>query len=564
MPGFDYATMDEVIGVGATDAADFRSAYSNYGGFLDVVAPSGADAEQEILGLNLPGLVTTDVTDSAGGATNGYNSGGFCLPPVCGPDAVPDLPNSKYHLFFSGTSGACPVASGVAALVVGINPILTARQVRVIMEHTAQKVSPMDAQYDAVTSRSLRYGYGRVNAHLAAMAAKDSTTNGGFTWPEPPGNISVMNNRLSWSFGDQDTDKVMVVESNAVIQWIPTDDTLYMVGQEVQTGVFVRKISLNDPGDQFFQFAQTTGTTYFGLFAIGKTLPPPPPPAPPPPIRYSFGVLVNSQGVVVGAGPSAGGAGSTPVTIAPSMPAVTITANPLFGNSPLTVQFHGNALTDSPITSVRWDFDDGTMSDTATVTHTYTVTNGTTQRFIATFTVTDSDSDSSSRSIAIDVTDTSNAGGGGGTNEPPPDSSVRIVVGTPGTVGSNVDSGVAPFTAELSLDTSNLQGSLTSVSWDLGDGTRATSLSVLHVFTAPGIYPITATVTTQTNPSTTMQVTTTRLITVEPGLAGNGNVNRNSGFRLPPASTGGGAPCGVGMLALFASLAGLALMRRRW
>ena len=134
------ANQENVIAVGAVTNSGVRSTYSNYGPKLDLVAPSD--------NYNEPGagVRTTDRTGS-----RGYGSG-------------------SYTASFGGTSAACPVVSGVAALVLGYNPELTSVQVKNILCNSASDMGP--AGFDG------QYGYGRVNA-FAALQAAGGTIGGG-------------------------------------------------------------------------------------------------------------------------------------------------------------------------------------------------------------------------------------------------------------------------------------------------------------------------------------------------------------------------------------------------
>jgi subtilisin family serine protease len=91
--------------------------------------------------------------------------------------------NSTNTLINEGTSVACPHVSGIAALILSVNPNLTERQVRDIIESTAQKVREngydfnYDYNYDNINlhpngSWSNYVGYGLVDAHAAVMAAR--------------------------------------------------------------------------------------------------------------------------------------------------------------------------------------------------------------------------------------------------------------------------------------------------------------------------------------------------------------------------------------------------------
>jgi len=134
-----YSTLENVLCVGSSNKDDKRSGYSNFGPSLDVVAPSNDDELD---------VVTTDRSGSPG-----YNDTDYA--------------------FFGGTSAACPLVAGVAALLVSNEPGLTAAQVRSRIKDTATKIDSANAGYDA-TGHSDLYGHGRVNA-ARALGAGDTT-----------------------------------------------------------------------------------------------------------------------------------------------------------------------------------------------------------------------------------------------------------------------------------------------------------------------------------------------------------------------------------------------------
>lgn len=126
----DYpANLPGVISVGAITNQGYRSAYSNYGTALSLVAPSNGAA----------GVRTIDRMGA-----RGYNPG-------------------SYAKDFGGTSAACPVVSGVAALIISANPDLTEAQVRNFILSTATDMGSI--------GRDNYYGTGRVNAFAALQAA---------------------------------------------------------------------------------------------------------------------------------------------------------------------------------------------------------------------------------------------------------------------------------------------------------------------------------------------------------------------------------------------------------
>ena len=70
---------------------------------------------------------------------------------------------------FGGTSSATPLVAGVAALVLSANKSLRWRAVRSILTSTAEKIDVAGGDYQA--GRSLKYGFGRVNAEAAVTKA---------------------------------------------------------------------------------------------------------------------------------------------------------------------------------------------------------------------------------------------------------------------------------------------------------------------------------------------------------------------------------------------------------
>ncbi len=132
-----YASYSKVISVAASNDQDQRSVYSDFGNSVDVCAPSSDDFHN--------GITTTDQM-----GLGGYQSG-------------------NYTNDFGGTSSACPLACGVAALVLSVDPTLTRQQVQAVLQNTADKIDPAGGAY--VNGRSKYYGYGKVNAQAAVLNA---------------------------------------------------------------------------------------------------------------------------------------------------------------------------------------------------------------------------------------------------------------------------------------------------------------------------------------------------------------------------------------------------------
>lgn len=165
-----FAIHPDVIAVSASTSLGTKAAYSNWGEHIAVTAPSnnappsmslpqvGSVATGPPLRQYLPGLgmVTSDRTQGLGYSADNYTN------------------------VFGGTSSSCPVVAGVAGLMLSVNPGLTARQVREILQATADKIVDRtpDPQlglqygtYDA-NGHSQWFGYGKVNAAAAVREAQ--------------------------------------------------------------------------------------------------------------------------------------------------------------------------------------------------------------------------------------------------------------------------------------------------------------------------------------------------------------------------------------------------------
>jgi subtilisin family serine protease len=139
------STHPKVLAVGACNDRGRRSAYSNFGTGIDIVAPSDDDD------VRRQGITTTDVHLRG----KGYSSGAYCDD-------------------FGGTSAATPLVAGVAALVLSANASLTASEVRHVLTSTAEKIDRANGNYRNGVSR--QYGFGRVNADAAVESARRSTS----------------------------------------------------------------------------------------------------------------------------------------------------------------------------------------------------------------------------------------------------------------------------------------------------------------------------------------------------------------------------------------------------
>jgi subtilisin family serine protease len=133
------------IAVGASTDRATLAGYSNVGPELDVVAPSSGGVQE---------ISTNDVSYPG----RGFNVG---RPERGGADGL-------HTNDFGGTSSATPLAAGIGALVLSVNPKLDREAVRDILRSTADKIG---SGYNA-RGHSRRFGYGRVNAARAVEAAR--------------------------------------------------------------------------------------------------------------------------------------------------------------------------------------------------------------------------------------------------------------------------------------------------------------------------------------------------------------------------------------------------------
>jgi hypothetical protein len=143
------AAYDYVLAVAATGDQDEHAAYSNTGAYVDIAAPGG------------------NPTGPYDRAPEHYIISTFWRG---GPAP---------YMQWSGTSMAAPHVAGLAAMVRGLNPTLTADQTQAIIQYTAQDLG--------VPGRDPVFGYGRINVQAAVAAAAGVTPTATRTQtPLPP------------------------------------------------------------------------------------------------------------------------------------------------------------------------------------------------------------------------------------------------------------------------------------------------------------------------------------------------------------------------------------------
>jgi PKD repeat protein len=177
------------------------------------------------------------------------------------------------------------------------------------------------------------------------------------------------------------------------------------------------------------------------------------------------------------------------VVAALEAPQAAFTRTPSFGPAPLDVQFQDTSL--GLVSSWNWDFGDGGVASGPAPTHTY----------------------STPGSYTVSLT----VGGPGGSASETLVGAVQVDLAPPDAdFDATPTLGPEPLTVLFS-DLS--RGEVTSWNWDFGDGANSSERSPLHVYTTPGRYTASLTVTGSTGSDS---LTRFELITVEaapPGAA---------------------------------------------
>lgn len=165
-----FAVHPDVIAVSACTSLNKKSAYSNWGTGISICASSNNAPPgmwlQSTGYIGTPPAIRTPIQGEGIFTADRVGSAGY--------------DRGDYTPYFGGTSSATPLVAGVAALVLSINPYLTAQEVRLILEQTADKIVDSDpdpqlgirlGNYDS-SGYSQWFGYGRVNAYEAVKMAQ--------------------------------------------------------------------------------------------------------------------------------------------------------------------------------------------------------------------------------------------------------------------------------------------------------------------------------------------------------------------------------------------------------
>lgn len=166
-------------------------------------------------------------------------------------------------------------------------------------------------------------------------------------------------------------------------------------------------------------------------------------------------------------------------------PIAVVSATPTSGNAPLEVSFTGSDSTDdNGISSYAWDFKDGSKTNVADFTYTYS----TPGVYEAELTVKDEQGLENKKTITITITAAQNT------------APVARVSATP-------TSGNAPLTVQFLGNTSSDDNGITSYFWNFKDGATASNSNPSHTFTLAGSYVVDLTVKDAQGLSSTSSVT---------------------------------------------------------
>ncbi|MEM1219099.1 MAG: S8 family serine peptidase [Bacteroidota bacterium] len=159
-----YAAHPDVIAVGACTSQDQHAPYSNRGRQLSVCAPSNGD---------WPVIAAKAWWDQG---ENHRNGGNFRF-------WADGRNRGQHYKHFGGTSASTPLVAGICALMLSANPDLRAREVKEILQQTADKIGN---PWEYSQGHSTKYGYGRVNADRAvAEAIRRRESSRPFVQPNP-------------------------------------------------------------------------------------------------------------------------------------------------------------------------------------------------------------------------------------------------------------------------------------------------------------------------------------------------------------------------------------------
>ena len=219
------------LAVAASNDQGRQTDYSTPGASVIITAPSGGD----VYGLSSSRPQGTSTTDRTGNA--GYNTS----------TSSRDYSDLNYTDSFNGTSSACPVASGVTALILQANSSLNWRDVKEIYIRSATKNDSSDSDWarnGAGFWFNHKYGAGLINASDAVRLAKNWSNLGTMT------SVSVPLSSLPANIRDNN--------ASGLVKYF---DTRSLSGLRVEHATVTTDITHPSRGELEIQLTSPDGTT---------------------------------------------------------------------------------------------------------------------------------------------------------------------------------------------------------------------------------------------------------------------------------------------------------------
>ncbi len=250
-----------ILLVGSTDTGDIKSDFSNWGGKVDISAPGGnsANSTSNADYLNILSLLAS---------TNTFSSG---------------LTVDTNFVRIRGTSMAAPHITGLAALIVGLNPDWGVGQIMAQAVNSADNIDHLNPEYIGLTGR------GRANARraltteatslikLVALVADDSVNSDGDKTPSPGERVDLKITLKNYSGVMTNITVDVTTEPPGIFTTLPTAQLGSMEPLSFATATIPTTVAPVEPGTRFTYLVTITSdrellsgelieTTYHGRF----------------------------------------------------------------------------------------------------------------------------------------------------------------------------------------------------------------------------------------------------------------------------------------------------------
>lgn len=201
------AALNHVISVGSCDGNNAKSSFSNYGDWIDVLAPGGY------------------AIDTNTSATTSFS----ILSTYCGTSNATLYQVAEDYGIMNGTSMSSPIVAGLCGLMLSVNPHLTPEKLTDILKYTCENVDDANAGYIG------QIGAGRINAGNAVWEAQNMLTsnwiiqNTNFTTLyRGVSDINIVDENTAWILTFEELDEIgiegtrdIAVTADGGNSWIP-------------------------------------------------------------------------------------------------------------------------------------------------------------------------------------------------------------------------------------------------------------------------------------------------------------------------------------------------------